>query len=76
MGRTRKAVTWLVGGIQCALGGLAAVVAFLVYSSQSLRETLAIAFQDIYVYMFLLLVFSVFSIVSGLFLVHREQSEI
>jgi hypothetical protein len=76
MGRARKAVSWLVGGIQCALGGLGAVVAFLIYASQSLRETLAIAFQDVYVYMFLLLVFSVFSILSGLFLVHREQNGI
>lgn len=74
MGRARKAVSWTVGGIQCGLGGLAAVFAFLVYASPSLQETLAITFQEVYLYMLLLLVFSTFSIISGLLLIHREKN--
>ena len=71
----RKIASMIVGGIQCALGGLASVLAFLVYSSPPLRETLAIASEEIYLYMFLLLVFSLFSIVSGFLLVHRENNK-
>ncbi|NWG10920.1 hypothetical protein HXY33_04100 [Candidatus Bathyarchaeota archaeon] len=73
MGKARKAVSWVVGGIQCGLGGLSAVLAFLVYASTSLRDALAITFQEMYLYMFLLLVFSMFSILSGLLLIHREK---
>jgi hypothetical protein len=73
LGRLRKGASWVVGGIQCGLGGLASVVAFLVYASPSFRETLAIASEETYLYMFLLLVFGVFSILSGLLLVHGER---
>lgn len=75
MGNARKAASWLVGGIQCGLGGLAAVLAFLVYSSPSLQQTLAITLEkEGYLYMLLLLVFSLFSIISGLLLIHREKN--
>jgi len=74
VGRARKAASWVVGGIQCGLGGIAAVLAFLVYASPSLQETLTITLQEIYLYMFLLLVFSLFSTLSGLLLIHREKN--
>jgi len=74
MGKARKAMSWIAGGIQVTLGALAAVVAFLIHTNASLQETLAISFQEVYLYMLLLLVFGTFSIISGLLLVHRENN--
>jgi hypothetical protein len=75
MGKARKAASWFIGGIQCGLGGLAAALAFLVYASPSLQEALAITLEkEGYLYMLLLLVFSLFSIISGLLLIHREKN--
>lgn len=75
VGKVRKALSFVVGRIQCGLGGIAAVLAFLVYASSSLQETLAITLQEeVYLYMFLLLVFSLFSTLSGLLLIHREKN--
>jgi hypothetical protein len=74
MTKVRKAVSSFVGGFQCFLGGLAAVFAFIIYVSPSLRETLSITFQEIYLYMFTLLVFSAFSTLSGLLLIRREKN--
>jgi hypothetical protein len=74
MGKARKAVSLIVGAVQCGLGGLASAFAFLIYVSSSLRDTLAITFEDVYLYMFLLMVFGIFSILSGLLLAYGERS--
>lgn len=74
MGKPRSLVSRFVGGIQCGLGGLASVFAYLVYANSSIQEALAIASDEVYLYMFLLLVFGMLSILSGLLLVHGENS--
>jgi len=76
MAKARKVVSRLVGGIQCGLGGLAWTLAYLVYASQPMRDALAITYEEIALYMFLLLVFGMFSILSGLILVREKESGI
>jgi len=71
--RARKVVAWIVGGTQCGLGGLASVFAYLVFASQPVQEALGIASHEAPLYMFLLLVFGFFSILSGLLVVRRED---
>jgi hypothetical protein len=74
MTEIRKIVSRFVGGTQCAIGTLASVFAFIIYVNPSMRETIAIASEgEVYLYMFLLLIFGVFSILSGLLLVRGEQ---
>ena len=73
MTKVRRAVSRLVGGIQCGLGGLASVFAFLVFASPSIQEALAVTSEEVYLYMFLFLVFGIFSILSGL-LVRKEDN--
>jgi len=73
MGEARKIVSWIAGGIQCGLGGLSSVFAFLVYASPPIQEALAIPPGELYLYMFLFLVFGMFSILSGLLLIRKEK---
>lgn len=56
------------------LGGLAAAFAYFLYASQQLRDALFIASTEISLYMFISLVFSMLSIVSGLLLLRGENS--
>jgi hypothetical protein len=74
MTKARRAALRLVGGLQCGLGGLASAFAYLVYASPSTRDALAIASEEVPLYMFLFLVFGMFSILSGFLLVHEENS--
>jgi len=74
MGKIRK-VASIVGGIQCGLGGLMSVFAYLMYISPSVRDSLAITSEEVYLYIFLSLVLSLFSILSGLLLVYEKDSE-
>jgi len=71
--KARKLVARFVGAVQCGVGGLASVFAYLVYASPYLRDALAVAFEEVYLYMFLFLVFGMFSILSGLLLVRQED---
>jgi hypothetical protein len=72
--KIRRLISRFVGGTQCALGALASVFAFLVYASLSIREAIGITSEaEVYLYMFLSLVFSVFSILSGLFLLREAK---
>jgi len=72
---TRILVAQFIGLIQCGLGGVASVFAYLVYANPSIRDALAITPKEVYIYMFLFLVFGIFSILSGLLLVREEDSE-
>jgi len=74
MVKVRRAVSLFVGGVQCGLGGLASVFAYLIYASPSIRDMLAITPTEVYLYMFLFLVFGMFSILSGLLLIRTEDS--
>jgi hypothetical protein len=71
MATLRKAFSLFVGGIQCVLGGIASVLAYLVFTSRQAQETLSIASREVPLFMFLLLAFGMFSILSGLFLVRE-----
>ena len=62
-------LSWVVGGIQCIAGGLATVFAFLTFASSSTRDSLSIASDETYLYMFLFTILGVFLISSGLVLV-------
>jgi lysylphosphatidylglycerol synthetase-like protein (DUF2156 family) len=73
MTNVRRTVSRFVGGIQCVLGMLASVFSFIIYVSPSIRETLAITSEEVYLYMFLSLIFGVFSILSGLLLIRGEK---
>jgi len=73
MTKARRAVSRLVGGIQCGLGGLVSVFAFLVYASPLIRDSLAVTPEEVYLYMFLFLVFSMLSILSGLLLLSEKE---
>jgi len=74
MTKARRVALRIVGGLQCGLGGLASVFAYLVYASPLIRDALAIASEEVPLYMFLFLVFGMFSILSGFLLVHEEDS--
>jgi len=65
----RKAASLLVGGIQCIIGGTSSILAYFVFASQPLRETLTIGSREVPLFMFLLTVFGMLSIMSGLLLV-------
>jgi len=69
----RRLVSWIVGGIQCGLGTLASVFAFLVYASPLVREALGITPREVYLYMFLSSVFGILSILNGLLLLREEE---
>jgi hypothetical protein len=75
MTKVRKAVSRIVGGIQCGLGGLMSILAYLVYASSQIQNVLGITSDEVYFYMFLFLVFGVFSIVSGLLLIQEKNCE-
>ncbi len=72
MVKARSVALRLVGGFQCGSGGLASVFAYLVYTSPSIRDMLAITSEEVPLYMFLFLVFGMFSILSGFLLVHEK----
>jgi len=71
MTKARKVASRLVGGFQCGLGGFASVLAYLIYASPSIQDMLAITSEEVPLYMFLFLVFGMFSILSGFLLVHE-----
>jgi hypothetical protein len=74
MVNVKKAISQFIGGIQCVLGVVASVFAFIIHISSSMRETLAIVSEgEVYLYMFLSSIFGVFSILSGLLLVRGEK---
>jgi hypothetical protein len=73
MRKLRRLVSLFVGGIQCGLGGLASVFAYFIYASSSIRDAFAITSEEIFLYMFLLLVFGVVSILSGIILIRKES---
>lgn len=65
----RKVASLFAGGIQCILGGLSSIFAYFVFVSQPIREMLAIEPREVPLFMFLLSVFGMLSIMSGLLMV-------
>jgi len=62
-----------VGGIQCVLGGMASMFAYIVYVNADMQQILDIDERELGVIMLLLLVFGIFSIVSGAKLLGEER---
>lgn len=62
-----------MGGIQCVLGGMASMFAYIVYVNADMQQILDIDERELGVIMLLLLVFGIFSIVSGAKLLGEER---
>lgn len=62
-----------MGGFQCVVGAIASVFAYIVYAGASVREQLSISQDEVTLFMFVFIVFGVFSIASGMILL-REKS--
>ncbi len=72
----RKILVTVVGTAQSAVGVLAVIVAYVLYSDFfSLQAWLHVNTERLPFYMLVLIVFGFFSIISGLFLlIQREES--
>jgi len=62
----------LVGGLQCVLGAGTAVLAYLTLSNAELRGALGVSDAETFLVVFLMMMFSVFSALSGIVLVRYE----
>ena len=74
MAKLLKLISVIVGGAQCILGGILAVLAYLVYANQGVQNTLAVAQKEMPLYIFLFLFFGIFLMLSGLLLLSKEYS--
>jgi len=54
------------------MGGLASTFAYVIYASASVQEELSINQEEVPLFMFVFLVFGVFSIVSGMILMREK----
>jgi hypothetical protein len=61
-----------VGGFQCVVGAIVSIFAYVIYASAPVREELSISQGEVTLFMFVLLVFSVFSMVSGMILLREK----
>jgi hypothetical protein len=55
------------------MGSAASVLAFMIYATASVREELSIGEEEITLFMFIFLVFGVFSVVSGMILLREKR---
>ena len=62
----------ILGGLQCIIGAAASVFAFMIYASAPIREELSIGEEEMPLFMFVFLVFGVFSVVSGMILLREK----
>lgn len=75
MSKARKIISQVVGGVQCVLGGLMSILAYLVYASSQIQNLFGIPPAEVYLYMFIFLVLGVFSIISGMLLIQEKNRE-
>jgi len=66
MASFRKYVSKILGGFQCVVGVLVSIFAYVIYASAPVREELSINKGEVTLFMFVFLVFGVFSMVSGM----------
>ncbi|NIR86775.1 hypothetical protein GWO13_04065 [Candidatus Bathyarchaeota archaeon] len=72
--RSRRILATIVGGIQGAIGVLAVTFAYTLYMDYlDLRAWLNVTAEFLPLYMFILIVFGFFSIISGLFLLTERR---
>ncbi len=53
-------------------GAAASVFAYIIYASEPIREELSITLGEVTLFMFILLVFGVFSMLSGMILLREK----
>ena len=75
MSRLTKLLSIIVGSTQIILGVLFAVLSYIVYVDQGMQEIIAVTQRETPLYMFLLMFFGLFLILSGLLMLSRETSE-
>lgn len=68
----RGYVAKFLGGLQCVVGAVAAVFAYIVYANALVREQLSVGEGEVALYMLVLVVFGVFSIASGMILLREN----
>ena len=73
MTKTRRIVAKMIGLAQCGIGGVSMAFTYLVYASESIRDSLAITAREVSLSMLVLSIFGLMSIASGMLLV-REDS--
>jgi uncharacterized protein with PQ loop repeat len=61
-----------LGGFQFLAGAAASALAYVIYVSEPIRTELSIAPAEITLFMFILLVFAVFSMLSGMILIREK----
>lgn len=67
-------VSKLVGGSQCVIGVVMAILAYVVFSQQGLKDSLSITNNEVSLIAFSLLFFGVFLIISGLSLALNNKN--
>lgn len=75
MSRLTRLLSIIVGSTQMILGVLFAVLSYIVYVDQGMQEIIAVTQKETPLYMFLLLFFGLFLILSGLLMLSRDNPE-
>jgi len=75
LSRLTKLLSIIVGSTQIILGVLFAVLSYIVYVDQGMQEIIAVTQREMPLYMFLLMFFGLFLILSGLLMLSRETPE-
>ncbi|MEM2119201.1 MAG: hypothetical protein QW840_03640 [Candidatus Bathyarchaeia archaeon] len=73
MRKTWRIVSLAIGGTQCVLGGFASIFAYILYANQQIQSAFALSTGEVFLFMFLLSTFGIFSIASGLFLISEKE---
>ena len=69
----RRKVSIIVGLSQSMVGAFAAIFAYLLYHNfLGIQATLNVPSSDVHLYMFILIIFGLLSIISGLFLTNEQ----
>ncbi len=69
----RRCLFRVLGGLQCVIGSVVSVLAFMIYVSPLVREELSIGEGEVSLFMLVLLVFGTFFIASGMVLVNGKH---
>ncbi|MCK5563260.1 hypothetical protein KAI30_03725 [Candidatus Bathyarchaeota archaeon] len=71
--RVKRILVAIVGIAQGAIGGLAGILAYILYFNfLDVQTTLNVSAELLPLYLLILSVFGFFSVISGFFLIHEE----
>jgi hypothetical protein len=73
MAQGRIVLSRLIGGVQCVIGTLVFITAYALLASPWVREILSVAEEESFLLVFLLFIFGIFSILSGLILIREKR---